>query len=34
MISATEDLFVLPVSLTVSFHVSLHHAGIRRRRYA
>lgn len=34
MISATEDLFVLPVSLTVSSHVSLYHAGFRRRRHA
>ncbi len=34
MISATEDLFVLPVPLTVSFDVCLHHTGIRRRRYA
>ncbi|WP_421737043.1 hypothetical protein [Caulobacter sp.] len=34
MISATEDRFVLPVTLTVSPNACLHHAGIRRRRHA
>jgi hypothetical protein len=34
MISATEDHFVLPVSLTASPHVRLHHPGFRFRRHA
>jgi len=34
MISATEDHFVLPVSLTASLHVCLYHPGFCFRRHA
>jgi len=34
MISATEDHFVLPVSLAASLYVSSHHSGFCFRRHA